>query len=362
MGLEIYNDKNITISVFGLAIFNLNVVASSGCISKIVEQIPSPFIIKKGYNINGKTINIEHLDVASIWPDDSNFVGVYRSGLHDPFPWYVEHRDACSFKAWLHDESTNERALLEINNNLNTIKLSTKQGECKWPIRIIKNIFSAKLLSEGWVPIHASAFIHDGNIIVCNGSRGSGKSTLSFLMSLYKKAKFISDDMIFIRQSQEKNDWIILGWPRRIGIRSKTLELCFGSKKTQEIKSKLRRNVLPSNGHPRGERFAFDIDELNNILDITTLGYHVGPLYIANIRVGDRLKINKKWCSENNISNIKAKGEDIRFLIDFFDIYQNHNIKNDIEKKFDISYQHSDITLPYDILTSLDDITESLSL
>lgn len=72
------------------------------------------------------------------------------------------------------------------------------------PVRVFTNYIVAKQLSEICLPIHASSISINDMAVSFMGNKNSGKSTLSISNVLWHDSKFISDDITFLFQRNDK--------------------------------------------------------------------------------------------------------------------------------------------------------------
>lgn len=299
--------------------------------------------------------------LAINWPTRESILGVYRAGIDDPFPWYIEKLTCQDGVIWLLDERIDQRALLRIDRQNRKIELTQESVKGKWLFRLIKNIFSVVLIDQGWIPLHACAFTMGDKAIVCVGERGSGKSTLSFLAAAMKGAEFLSDDIVFIRPANSRLLWDIIGWPRRVAIRKALLDDVFKKEKSNEIQSKLRREIIDNKKHPRGERLAFDPDELTSLLGIKFTGYVQKKLRLATISCGCTDAPQIVWKNKTYFDDVRATGEDIRFLVDVFGVFTFGNAIKltgvDISK---CMIETTMFKLPYDVPSIFDSIWQDI--
>ncbi|QOL13591.1 phosphoenolpyruvate carboxykinase (ATP) [Dickeya dianthicola] len=351
-------NKELSIGINGCSDFSIKL---SGCEKELCEAIkylPLPFYISDNHDaFFSWSISLTIDVLVADWPTRSRLLGVYRAGIDDPFPWHIEKLTSQDGIIWLLDENNDQRALLHINRNTRRIELTQEAANGKWLSRIIKNIFSVVLIDQGWIPLHACAFSMGERAIVCTGERGSGKSTLSILAASMKGAEFLSDDIVFIRPTDLQSEWDIIGWPRRVGIRKALLGEIFEKEKLNNIQSKLRREVLASKIHPRGERLAFDPDELTDLLGVKFTGYVRKKLRIATIGSGGDDVPEIVWELSEHCNSIRATGEDIRYLVDVFGIFTfGDEMKSDVLDPRECIIEKTMFKLPYDVPSVFDHV------
>jgi hypothetical protein len=90
----------------------------------------------------------------------------------------------------------------------------------RWPDWLARSFFGARLLSDGWVLLHASAVrvatsAGDRAVLVLAGSRG-GKSTLAYRACRELGAAHMADDLALARACPDGVE--VAGWPTRAGV------------------------------------------------------------------------------------------------------------------------------------------------
>ena len=90
----------------------------------------------------------------------------------------------------------------------------------RWPDWLARSFFGARLLSDGWLLLHASAVrvvtpAGDRAVLVLAGSRG-GKSTLAYRACRELGAAHMADDLALARARPDGVE--VTGWPTRAGV------------------------------------------------------------------------------------------------------------------------------------------------
>jgi hypothetical protein len=90
----------------------------------------------------------------------------------------------------------------------------------RWPDWLARSFFGARLLSDGWLLLHASAVrvatpAGGRAVLVLAGSRG-GKSTLAYRACRELGAALMADDLVLARACPDGVE--VTGWPTRAGV------------------------------------------------------------------------------------------------------------------------------------------------
>lgn len=96
----------------------------------------------------------------------------------------------------------------------------------RWPDWLARSFFGARLLSDGWLLMHASAVrvatpVGGRAVLVLAGSRG-GKSTLAYRACRELGAALMADDLTLARACPDGVE--VAGWPTRAGVPVEVLD------------------------------------------------------------------------------------------------------------------------------------------
>jgi len=275
----------------------------------------------------------------------------------DPFPWILEVMNPEYCLVWMSDENSGERAKMEVYRMAKEVNIIQEHPNYRWLIRVLKNIFSAQLLSDGWIPLHASAFLSDEKIVICSGERGNGKSSLAFLAAIQKNAAYLADDIVLIRPSSHDN-WDVLGWPGRLAVRIELLNQVLGPDKVLSLQKKLRRGIAGDPNHPRGVRLAFDPDEFSELLNIDFLGSAKGSIRVLQLQTLANSFPTINWTNVHLNSALEAQGFNRRYLVDALGLFTGGQYKPASQRldAYCVPIKTSDLLLPYDISGVLNSI------
>ncbi|XUY30478.1 hypothetical protein RMR21_025690 (plasmid) [Agrobacterium sp. rho-8.1] len=323
-------------------------------LTDLTLRLPAPFVVSQRERSPTWQMSVSKLDLAERWPDKSRVIGMYRPGGIEPFPWFIEEIGSDSSLVWLLDENTGDRARMFISQKDMAICLQIERADSKWISRVIKQILSSRLLLDGWIPLHASAVSYGDKTLVWAGHRGSGKSTLAFLAASLKGAKFLADDIVFVRQLGPQ--WDVIGWPGRVAVRRALLQEVFGLERVAKFEPELRRGIASDRTHPRGERLAFDPDEVQKYLEIAYCGHSTGRLRIANIRPVPACFQHVNSRLGDLRSEFEATGFDRRYLVDPFRLFSIPEITSPIVEGKAEALEIEELDVPYNALSAFEDL------
>ncbi|WP_293577524.1 hypothetical protein [Phaeobacter sp.] len=297
--------------------------------------------------------------LESQWPDANRSLGVFRPGSSEPFCWTFETLSAEECVLWLEDERAGARAFMHVDLRRRRILLREDKAQSRWLSRMVRNIHAAYLVHTGWQPLHACAFPAGGRIVVCIGQRGAGKSTLSYLAA-QRAGGFFADDMVLIRPTDD-GECKVLGWPGRLAVRRKVLEQTLGAAHTKDIEPRLRRGLAQSHGHPRGDRFAFDHDEIAPLLGIDYVTMRKAPLRIARIEAHAGYPELSPWTLGGLHTEDLSHGRDRRHFTDLVGFYRGtpSAVEHDSLIK-SIQAEVSRMQMPFDLTEHFDNLWQHL--
>ena len=322
-----------------------------------LSRLPLPFMVTEGEKPVSWKIVTRTGVLDDVWPGKARVLAIYRPGGTEPFPWILEAMSSNWCLIWLLDEVSGERAKMEVDRESNTIELTQEPHGGRWLTRIVKQIFSAHLLYQGWVPLHASAFSADGRVIVCAGDRGNGKSTLAFLAAVLKKVSYLADDLVLIRPAGGL-DWDVLGWPGRLAVRRGLLNQVLSSCRLEMLENEFRRGLASDANHPRGERLAIDPDEFVAKFGVRYVGHLRAPVRLAHLRTRDGGRPRIIWRKRYLDPSIEAQGYDIRYLVDTLGLFGRSadRVSGGRQLVYNREIETSELVLPYDVTSVLDSI------
>ncbi|MEV0278537.1 hypothetical protein AB0I22_19445 [Streptomyces sp. NPDC050610] len=78
--------------------------------------------------------------------------------------------------------------------------------------RLARDLIRAQLLGEGWVLLHASAVVRDGQALLTVGSKGAGKSTVATTLARQDGWDLLANDRVFARPEPDGTIHL-LPWP-----------------------------------------------------------------------------------------------------------------------------------------------------
>jgi len=81
-------------------------------------------------------------------------------------------------------------------------------GLCLAAARITRELIRVQLEAEGWVILHASAAVRDGNAVLALGSKGAGKTTSALLLTAHGH-QLLANDRVFLHPTTRA----LLPWP-----------------------------------------------------------------------------------------------------------------------------------------------------
>ena len=298
--------------------------------------------------------------LESLWPDANRSLGVYRPGASEPFCWTFETLNAEECVLWLDDERAGARAFMHVDLRRRRILLREDKAQSRWLSRMVRNIHAAYLVHRGWQPLHACAFPAGKKVVVGIGQRGAGKSTLSYLAA-QRSGGFFADDMVLIHPTDD-GECEVMGWPGRLAVRRKVLEQTLGAKRTGKIAPRLRRGFALCHGHPRGDRFAFDHDEIAPLLGIGYVPMRKAPLRIARLSAHAAPPELLPWTTGGLHMEDLSHGRDRRHFTDLVGFYRGSPRAAgalDVPVS-DIRAEVSQMQMPFDLTGHFDHIWQHL--
>lgn len=125
--------------------------------------------------------------------------------------------------------------------------------------KAVRQIFTFELEQNNGFRLHSSSFELNGQGITFLGYKRAGKTTLLLSFIAYLKAKYITNDILEVRWSDNKNCFLINGWPT----------VCLVGRGTLNAIDKYR-NLLPDEDNASDSlkpKVAISINEIEQILD-----------------------------------------------------------------------------------------------
>ncbi|WP_172292350.1 hypothetical protein [Pseudoruegeria sp. HB172150] len=299
--------------------------------------------------------NLGPLDTQ--WPDAHRSLGVFRPGASEPFCWTFEKLSAEECVVWLDDERARARAFMHVDMHRRQILLCEDTPGSRWLSRMVRNIHAAYLVHTGWQPLHACAFPAGARIVVGIGQRGAGKSTLSYLAA-QRAGGFFADDMVLIRPAPD-GDSEVVGWPGRLAVRRKVLEQTLGEARTAAIEPRLRRGLALSHGHLRGDRFAFDHDEIAPLLGIDYVPMCKAPLRIARLSAHAGMPVMSPWAKSGLCAEDLSHGRDRRHFTDLVGFYRGRPCEAPAPA-IEIHAEVSQMQMPFEMTEHFDTLWQHL--